>query len=740
MGILDSVTSATTAVSGAVNSVTTLIDTGPASALSNIGSSISGALGSVTGLLKSLGGSKLPLPNILSKYTTYNYIISLGVLTEKDINFPDTNYMAGKSFPLICKSANADPYNRVQTAYGKFDFFIDNIILQHQMGWDKNNNSNVTNIKFDLTEPFSMGMFLIACQTAAYQCGWKNYRDAPYVIKIEFRGNNPGSMVTVPNTTRYIPLKLTNTAMTVSEKGAKYACSGIAWNASAFSTRTANLSTDTSIKGATVQEVLQTGPKSLQSVLNARELELKKDGTVEEPDEYIILFPTDPASSATPAGAGDSAESTDSATTSTSTTSTGGSGSLEEKLGVSKSKINNTLVQPDGVCNALGKASMGYGLDKQGDPAFGSEQKVWDPTNKVWIRANAKSAITEGEFRFAQDSDIPNAINQVLLKSDYPTQALDVAQVNAEGLRQWWHIDTQIYTKGGSENLNTGIKARLIVYRVLPYEVSVASTNPPNTAPPGVDNLKKQSVKEYNYIFTGKNTEVLRFDIKFNAAFQSSLASDNFKRGQGVQTAETDSTSTSEKDTDIELPKGNLPSDKLGVIPTTSNRKKNISSTDGQGGGGEENEVTRAARIFHDAITRGNDMLSLNMDIWGDPYYIAQSGQGNYTSKATSFKNLNSDGTVNYQNGEVYVTVNFRTPIDINQATGLYKFSNNSAPVVAFSGLYRVTNVTSTFLGGSFKQTLKGQRMPQQENPNVGTKEQTYSISNKKPSPPDPNE
>lgn len=735
---LESVSGAISSATTAVNSVTNLIDTGPASALSSIGNSISGALGSVSGLLKSLGGSKLPLPNVLSSYTTYNYIISLGVLTEKDLNFPDSNYMAGKSFPLICKSANAEPSNRVQTAYGKFDFFIDNLVLQSQIGWDKNNNSNVTNIKFELTEPYSMGMFLIACQTAAYQNGWKNYRDAPFVIKIEFRGNTQSSMVKIPNTTRYIPLKLTNTTMTVNEKGAKYACSGIAWNASAFSTRTANLTSDTSIKGATVQEVLQTGPKSLQAVLNARELEYKKDGTVEEPDEYIILFPTNSASSATPAGSGQATETKDGATTKTATNTSGGS--LEEKLGVAKSKINNTLVQPDGVCNALGKASMGYGLDKQGDPAFGSEQKVWDPEQKIWVQANAKSKITEGDFRFTQDSDIPNAINQVLLKSNYPTQALDVSQVNSEGLRQWWHIDTQVYTKGGEENKKTGTKARLIVYRVLPYEVSVASTNPPNTAPPGVANLKKQAVKEYNYIFTGRNTEIHKFDIKFNAAFQSSMAADNFKRGQGVQSAETNSTSTSEQDTDIELPKGQAPSNKVGTLPTSANYKKTTTSTDMRGGGGEENEVTRAARIFHDAVTKGNDMLTLNMDIWGDPYYIAQSGQGNYTSKSTPYKNLNADGTVNYQNGEVYVTVNFRTPIDINQATGLYKFSNNSAPVTAFSGLYRVTNVTSTFSGGQFKQTLKGQRMPQQENPVAGTKEQTFSVSNKKPGNPDPNQ
>jgi hypothetical protein len=122
------------------------------------------------------------------------------------------------------------------------------------------------------------------------------------------------------------------------------------------------------------------------------------------------------------------------------------------------------------------------------------------------------------------------------------------------------------------------------------------------------------------------------------------------------------------------------------------------------------------------------------MEIIGDPYYIVQSGMGNYTAQATQYKNLNLDGSINWQNGEVDILINFRTPIDINQTTGLYNFGSSSktSPVIAYSGLYNVTNITSSFRGGQFKQTLVGQRRPQQENPVEGTPDQTLSTGNQK--------
>jgi len=46
-------------------------------------------------------------------------------------------------------------------------------------------------------------------------------------------------------------------------------------------------------------------------------------------------------------------------------------------------------------------------------------------------------------------------------------------------------------------------------------------------------------------------------------------------------------------------------------------------------------------------------LYDLTLEIIGDPYFIQQSGTGNFTAQETEYKNLNSDGTMNHQNGEV---------------------------------------------------------------------------------------
>jgi len=81
---------------------------------------------------------------------------------------------------------------------------------------------------------------------------------------------------------------------------------------------------------------------------------------------------------------------------------------------------------------------------------------------------------------------------------------------------------------------------------------------------------------------------------------------------------------------------------------------------------------------------------------------------------ATDNKFINADGAMNYQSGRVLITVNFRTPIDINLEDGVYDFST-TAGVPQFSGLYLVTLVTSNFRRGKFTQTLKLSRLPGQE-------------------------
>ena len=59
--------------------------------------------GGIGGIFGGLSGLSLPSPNILSKYASYDYVISLSAMTIQDFNYPDISYKAGKILPLICK-------------------------------------------------------------------------------------------------------------------------------------------------------------------------------------------------------------------------------------------------------------------------------------------------------------------------------------------------------------------------------------------------------------------------------------------------------------------------------------------------------------------------------------------------------------------------------------------------------------------------------------------------------------
>ena len=154
-------------------------------------------------------------------------------------------------------------------------------------------------------------------------------------------------------------------------------------------------------------------------------------------------------------------------------------------------------------------------------------------------------------------------------------------------------------------------------------------------------------------------------------------------------------------------------------MPTQTESDK-IKSGTGNKGGLADNPATVAARQFHDAITEGSDMVQLDMTILGDPFYIGDSGVGNYSAQATNLKGINSDGAINNQDGAVYINVNFRNPIDISRSTGRYDFPNGGI-VTQFSGLYMVTKVENSFNKGQFQQALSLTRMVGQDVKDDGT-------------------
>ena len=705
----DAINSATTAVSKTVTTVTNTIST----AISGVTDAISDIFGSAEQFIKQVDVPKVPMPNPLHDYATYDYVLGIGCLSKEEINNPDNTYIAGRPIKLVCKSANADPENRVLTPYGKFNFFIENLEVTNLVGFGHDMNVTTANtMTFDIIEPYSMGLFMIACRQLSWELGYKNYLEVPFLLTIEFRGNTEtGQIVNIPNTKRMIPFNLTEMELTVTEQGSVYRCKAMGAHLTGLTDNFSRLKSDVSVKGKTVQEVLQTGEKSLQAVINQRFKQFVDQKIRKVPDEILILFPENVATaSSEPQSQGK--ETKEGATTASS----GNSQSVEQRLGVSRSDKNSTLVQQEGKCNAIGRAKLGFGESRKGDAPIGKDNVVWDSDKGVFVRGNNAIDPQESDARFRQESSIINAINQIILNSDYTNQALDAKMMTSTGMRGVWSIEVQTYYTGEVEE-STGVTPKLVVYRIVPYKAHASNLPAPNTKSPGFNELKKQALKEYNYIYTGKNIDVLSFNIEIKYGYAYLLSADLGNKSQDVKTTAQTSGSLSPLNLLSPLTGGQQPENNPSSIPTRVDYNVIETSSDKKGGGGVETPGVRAARIFLDAVTKGTDLMNLELEILGDPYYIANSGMGNYTSSPSQYDNLNADGSMNYQNGEVDILINFRTPIDINDSTGLYNFTgmDPSAPVMQYSGLYKVNEVVSRFNNGEFKQLLKGYRRSTQE-------------------------
>lgn len=683
------VTQSINSVAQSAQNIKTAIGTG----LSNVGTSIGNAVpGLVSELQGPLGlggvlagrpelnvknyssGAKLtisdtpPFPNILNNYSSFNYVFTLSVLPDGHINDPDGTYRRGDLGPIIIRSAGLSDF--------QYEFFIDNVRINGMAGLNQGTgNSNALGISFQIIEPYSFGLFFQVLQQAALESGYKNYLDVPILFTIEFKGHlDPDALnVTIPQTKRMFPMKLRDLQMRVTGKGCTYEVEGYPWNEQVFSDSFNKVKSDINIScntggSKTIEDLLKKSEKSLVNVINNFYKDQIKEGNRNYADEIDIEFPVDISS------AGDASST-----------------------------------------NVIGKAGLGLDLFNKGETPFGKDNFAYDATTGIYKRGNLTIDPGNADFKFAQGASIQDIINQIIMTSDYARQALKKENWTDKGQIVWWRIETKLYIKPLPEDKKVGQKAKRAVFRVVPYAVDASVFTQTNAKNPGLEEKKKQALKEYNYIYTGKNIDILDFAIEFKAGFYTALNADGGKNSETQKglSAATGNAGAQKDEINAKQPDGSDP----GVNPRAVRYDKQASKTAKLGGTGVDDAATVAARQFHDIVTKGYDMINLNMTILGDPYYITDSGMGNYSAQQTTKENINSDGAMDYQTSEVLINVNFRTPIDIKaDRSGMYDFGTATQPVVQFSGLFKVLNIESVFNAGKFTQTLGLIRIPNQEN------------------------
>jgi hypothetical protein len=735
MGILDQATNAVSTITR------TISDIGSAKGLTQVLDGVTGAISKFGSAFSGGSNVKLPLPNPLHAYASHTYSIGIGCLSDAEANSPDATYMRGGRIDLLCKSAGADPNNRVATPYGKSEFYVDNVELKGQIGFQNGENSNIIDLSFTIIEPYSMGLLIIAMQLLAQKKGYDNWRDATYVLTINFRGNTEtGQILNIPNTFRCIPFMITDWIMDVNQSGAVYKFTAMASNMEAFSDSNHVSKTDLTITGATVVQLLQQGKNSLQVALNRRAALLVRDKPGMIPDRYIIIFPKDTAT-ANQGGRG-STENTDSATTNTEI-SVSSYDDVLKIIGVTYKEDN--YIQGYGDLNHLGQSIIDFDQTRSGDKPMADPDKVYNNSDGTFAKGKITVDPAQYDFKFPQGSDISQAINEVLLKSKFIKETLDPQNIDGNGYRGWWRIDTKTYKINTTANDGySAQKPRIFVYRVTPYNTHAANLIAPYVRPPGLAELRRQVIKEYNYIYTGKNIDIIKFNFTFDNGYGTFLSGDTFDRSQDsilrAGQSQKNAGPQEDKKVTVGIGKGGTPpADKTKAsTPAIVKFFKTLTGTANNGGSGLDSESTRAARLWHDAITSSDqNMQNIDMEILGDPYYIMCSGTGNYTSAPGIAPGVKADGSINFEDAEVYITINFRTPIDINQSTGLYNFKgvDQSVPLLSWSGLYRVTDVTNSFSGGVFKQVIHAGRMPYQEGDTEASASQVFGTNTTPASP-----
>jgi hypothetical protein len=283
---------------------------------------------------------------------------------------------------------------------------------------------------------------------------------------------------------------------------------------------------------------------------------------------------------------------------------------------------------------------------------------------------------------------------------------------------KWYYkrfkITATVVPKANAFDWVRGTNAKILTFHIEPYWVHAYEL-----AIPGVstgDNFKNFVHKTYNYIFTGKNIDVLSLDINYKMGYFASRLKnvDGEATRHNKRVSFTDAVGTDSED-HFQDPPFHLKSE-AGVGTSASS--------------GTTTKISTQLDQFMDSITHPlADMVNIRLEVLGDPAWLGQSqfipanifptGPGSGTNKNMhywrgSIARIWND-TFECYNTDVaapIIMLNFRMPTDYNNKTGLYELGSSQSGT--FTGLYKVFQIENLFEEGSFKQVLHCSRFNNQ--------------------------
>lgn len=671
-----------------------------------------------------------PIPNRLHDYPTYIYALSLHIMTNEEYNdVVVTQKYTPKNVLIASAGRYSDNFPRNKNFNEDFyfnDFTVTTMIAPN----DQSRNTNAIDTKFTIIEPYGFTLVERILKVTE-ELGGKNYLDMPYLIQIDFfvideAGNLVGA---VDELQKRFPVKFTKMDVKITERGAEYSISATPFGHTAFDSSVVTVPANMEVTSRTVADFFQSvegtaNDTFAQDIVARATLQQRQEQdaqTAQAQNAPSLLF------NSLNQGAAKSTINVDSFGSAINAYYKGLKDA--EKIGIADVFRFEFLPDPDTGQDIIGSAT--FVEEKRNTPKETPMQKN-DTTSAVRMRradiGNSQNIYdpTRAIFSINYGTTIDKLIEYVIRNSSYVQDQLVIPdgvsqeeyQARKEEMKdkplKWFRIIPKVRILGFDDVRK--VWAKEITYTIKPYKMYNVRND---LAPQGI---VVSPVKNYNYIFTGKNDDVIDLDIKFNVLYYSQQTA---YRNNLTATAPTgDSINTkyeiqnAPNYTGGDPPKG---VDYNAVMPLTMKPIVQNSKAVATGNPTTPKEVA-ASDVADSLMTSSQaDMLGVKLRIIGDPDYIKQDDIF-YQSKTTTSaavataidpRLLPNGGSLVMDDGGVYVQILFKVPRDIDDQTGFMKYDAGQRNSV-FSGLYHVISVTSNFSQGKFIQDLDLVRLPRQ--------------------------
>lgn len=624
----------------------------------------------------------------------------------------------------------------------------------------KTGGAKYTNATLTISEPYGATLIenLIKATVDLEQ---KNYHEMPYMLKLTFKGwdqdGNVASTQFQNVTTKWLMLKIGNINFKVGTEGTDYNIEMFNYSDSAFGMVYGSLPADIQVNAFTLGEFFQfqdigdmsNGGSGYVPRGNNNRGGLNTAST--GGSRGVTVTKTITSNDSGPAGQGDSGKTT-TGTYATSKTYKSFASILNTPDKDFKGLQDTYAFALDVGCGPEALTAFKYAMILKADSLDANNMPVYSDlisaagietagisanpnspgstalqlSKGMGIETILKTVISTSTFMTNQVSAKPNPNGQWTGPPGHPGSAPTMIYTLDEDSPLWLYKITPIIKIGAWDDTRNKYQKHIT------YVISLFKSNGrAETSTPlyGITDV----VKEYNYVYTGQNKDVLEFDMTFDTAGLDQTIIGGYRDGLEALVNPTDLPPSVRAQQQRNNPVSNYAT-KTHVDPFTTAYHHTRHKQGIWGSGSESDYRTVMARNFMSRIYQGGaDKLTGQLTIVGDPDFITQQ-EGFGLSKHSSLYVNNSVNT----HKDPIIKLNFLTPPDINTQTGLLETHSDGDAVYGphenliagntisvFSGYYRVTLIETSVEDNIFRQVLDIIRVEVQEEPTEEEKEST---------------